>query len=781
MAKEIRVALKLDTSQFDRGIAAAQSKVSGFASGAVKEFDLLKSAVAGVFGAVAITSITKYADQYTNLQNKLINLYDTQTQANKAFEDVKKIAEGSRSAIGDVADLYTKLTISGRAAGISQAEVAQMTETFTKALKLSGATTTEASSAILQFGQAMASGKVQGDEFRSLMENSPIFMQKLSGALGLSIGKLRELSSEGMLTADVVRAAMAAIAPEVENEFDRTTGTVGESFVYLQNKFIEMLGTIEDNTGVFSGLAEIIRLLADNIQSVGLVIGIAFGAATARMVYNFVKAIGALNVVTRAQAVLQATVLAMSGPAGWAALAAGAAAAAAAVYGINKALETNVAKERERQKLNEAEAKEVEQKQQAARALLEQTIKQKAAEKESAKAAKDAAREAKRRSEEIRRGRERELKAANESIANFKTEMELSQKRFQLEKDAIGLSQTQKQINQDQLELERKYKQDIDKINESIYLTDEQRATAAGRLTELYNKERAAIAERNRELFKAQAADQSRQTVAGIGIDLETFKQQLSDLQQSRQLFNDQERAAFEDRASIEREFYDRSAKLKVQYKDQSDEELQILLANLETEKAARIEASRVRAELLKKDAEAQNTFAAGFEQAMGRFTESVRNNAEYGKRIFETLTQGFTDAIVKFAETGKLSFKDLFRSLMTEIIKMQANKLFLSIFGKGGPLSSLFAGFFAGGGMIPSGKYGIAGEAGPELIRGPANVIGTTDTAQILSGSGAPGRATVINYNINAVDAMSFKQMVARDPEFIYSVTQLGARRLPR
>ena len=164
----------------------------------------------------------------------------------------------------------------------------------------------------------------------------------------------------------------------------------------------------------------------------------------------------------------------------------------------------------------------------------------------------------------------------------------------------------------------------------------------------------------------------------------------------------------------------------------------------------------------------------------MGRFTESVRNNAEYGKRIFETLTQGFTDAIVKFAETGKLSFKDLFRSLMTEIIKMQANKLFLSIFGKGGPLSSLFAGFFAGGGMIPSGKYGIAGEAGPELIRGPANVIGTADTAQILGGGGSP-RPTVINYNINAVDAMSFKQMVARDPEFIYSVTQLGARRLPR
>jgi hypothetical protein len=111
----------------------------------------------------------------------------------------------------------------------------------------------------------------------------------------------------------------------------------------------------------------------------------------------------------------------------------------------------------------------------------------------------------------------------------------------------------------------------------------------------------------------------------------------------------------------------------------------------------------------------------------------------------------------------------------------MQMNKLFLSIFGKGGPLGNLFAGMFAEGGMIPSGKYGIVGERGPELIRGPASVIGTRDTAQLMNGYGQGGGLTQVTYNINAVDSMSFKQMLARDPEFLFNATRAGARRVPR
>jgi hypothetical protein len=93
------------------------------------------------------------------------------------------------------------------------------------------------------------------------------------------------------------------------------------------------------------------------------------------------------------------------------------------------------------------------------------------------------------------------------------------------------------------------------------------------------------------------------------------------------------------------------------------------------------------------------------------------------------------------------------------------------------GGIGKVFAGLFDNGGFIGSGKVGLVGERGPELVTGPANVIGRADTAQLLSGGGS----TTVNYNISAVDALSFKQMVAQDPEFIYSITQRGARGIPR
>jgi lambda family phage tail tape measure protein len=90
-----------------------------------------------------------------------------------------------------------------------------------------------------------------------------------------------------------------------------------------------------------------------------------------------------------------------------------------------------------------------------------------------------------------------------------------------------------------------------------------------------------------------------------------------------------------------------------------------------------------------------------------------------------------------------------------------------------GSSIGNLFSGWFAEGGRIPSGKFGIAGEAGPELIKGPADVI---PAAQLGGGSGV----TNVNYTIHAVDAASFKQLLAQDPGYLYGLTMMGARGVP-
>jgi hypothetical protein len=175
---------------------------------------------------------------------------------------------------------------------------------------------------------------------------------------------------------------------------------------------------------------------------------------------------------------------------------------------------------------------------------------------------------------------------------------------------------------------------------------------------------------------------------------------------------------------------------------------------------------------------EKTNTMNHGMMESFAEFARMVNDKAAYGARIFDTMTKGFESAIVSFVETGKLSFKDLFKSLMVEIIKMQANKIFLALFSPTGMFGDLFAGLFDKGGLIPGGKFGIAGENGPELINGPARVTSTASTAEILGRKSGP---TQVTYNINAIDSRSFETRLAENPEYLYNITQVGARRQPR
>ena len=134
-------------------------------------------------------------------------------------------------------------------------------------------------------------------------------------------------------------------------------------------------------------------------------------------------------------------------------------------------------------------------------------------------------------------------------------------------------------------------------------------------------------------------------------------------------------------------------------------------------------------------------------------------------------------DAIVNFAKTGKFEFKSLVSTILEELLRSQIRQLISNTFGAfggGGGASganSLFGGFFASGGYLPAGKVGVVGEAGPELISGPANITP-------MQGIGS--QQSFVTYNINAVDALSFRQLVARDPGFIHAVAQKGGAAAP-
>ena len=176
-------------------------------------------------------------------------------------------------------------------------------------------------------------------------------------------------------------------------------------------------------------------------------------------------------------------------------------------------------------------------------------------------------------------------------------------------------------------------------------------------------------------------------------------------------------------------------------------------------------------------------TWAQGWKDAFNQYADDAQNSAQQAKTYFDTFARGFEDAIVSFVQTGKLSFKNLANSIIAEFVRIQAKQLFLGLFGggtAGGSALSSFFGALSGkaiGGPVSANTPYIVGERGPELFM-PSSAGNIVPNNQ-LAGLGNTSN-TAVTYNINAVDAASFRQMIARDPEFLYAVTQKGANSIP-
>lgn len=174
--------------------------------------------------------------------------------------------------------------------------------------------------------------------------------------------------------------------------------------------------------------------------------------------------------------------------------------------------------------------------------------------------------------------------------------------------------------------------------------------------------------------------------------------------------------------------------------------------------------------------------FSAGFQRAYRQYVEDSNNAFETAGRMFSNITKGMEDNIVNFAKTGKFEFRSFLNSILEDLLRSQVRQLIGQLFNVGGTGgSSSGGGFFgsigrllgfANGGIIPTNGPVVVGERGPELLMGASgNRVIPNDQ---LGGN-------MVTYNINAVDAASFKSLVARDPAFIHAVAQVGARGLPQ
>ena len=300
-----KVANKLSTD-IPKGVSEAGSKVAKEAAGIRNEIKSIMGqvnkglqfagAVTGIsLAATAVkdvaTAAAQTADQLTSVRSR-INLINDGTQTTAEIMDkVYDASQRSRGSYVDMADSVAKLNMLAKDAFSSNDEAIMFVEQLNKQFKISGASIEESSAAMYQLTQAMAAGKLQGDEFHSIMENAPMLAQSIAQEMGLTVGQLKDMSSQGLITADIIKEALFNSAEETNAKFAEIPMTFAEVGQSIQNEMLlafqpvlEQLSAIPQNgdfQAFVQGVGVAIRTMAVTASASISIIGAAFNGLKA--------------------------------------------------------------------------------------------------------------------------------------------------------------------------------------------------------------------------------------------------------------------------------------------------------------------------------------------------------------------------------------------------------------------------------------------------------------------------------------------------------------------
>lgn len=214
----------------------------------------------GLVGAGAvINQIRQLSDAYTTIQNRLRLTTTDQGNLNAVFDELYAISQRTRSSLESNANLYSRIALAARDLGTSQKDILEFTESLNQAIKISGATAQEASAGLIQLSQGLASGRLNGDELRSVLEQLPGVADVIAKGMGVFRGDLRKLGAQGKITAQVILDAFKASREEIAEKFAKTIPTVAEGFLMVKNAAIVMIGEINEAGGVTTTLGKGLR------------------------------------------------------------------------------------------------------------------------------------------------------------------------------------------------------------------------------------------------------------------------------------------------------------------------------------------------------------------------------------------------------------------------------------------------------------------------------------------------------------------------------------------
>ena len=248
--------------------------LSSSALGAASGVRQLAAALLGIQGVRGLVTL---ADNLTSITARLDMMNDGLQTTAQLNDMIFESANRSRGSYQATADLVGKLGILAGNAFSSSAEIVAFAEQVNKQMAIAGTSAYGAEAAMLQLTQAMASGVLRGEELNSILEQAPTIAQSIADYLGVDVGTMRQLASEGKITASVVKAAIFAAADETNAKFEEMPYTFSQAWSVVKNVLTQAFQPLLD------GLSAIADFAGNNID---IVVGAIYGLAAALAIYT---------------------------------------------------------------------------------------------------------------------------------------------------------------------------------------------------------------------------------------------------------------------------------------------------------------------------------------------------------------------------------------------------------------------------------------------------------------------------------------------------------------
>jgi tape measure domain-containing protein len=238
--------------------SASQNRVEG-------SINRLSGMLQGLAAFASLRALAGVADSMQSLEARIGMLPQTIGDVGMAFNEVSKHAIENRQSLAAYGTMYARIGNAAKDYILTQKDLLTVSDTISQALVVGGATAQEASSAMIQFSQALGAGTLQGEEFRAMAEAAPQYMDALSEALNIPRENLKKMASEGKLTSKEVIEATLKMSSIFEQKFRQMPMTIGQATTIIKNKFSTMVQNMNRESHVVTNVA---NFLLDSFASI---------------------------------------------------------------------------------------------------------------------------------------------------------------------------------------------------------------------------------------------------------------------------------------------------------------------------------------------------------------------------------------------------------------------------------------------------------------------------------------------------------------------------------